>query len=163
MRHVRTTLVAVSIASLLGACGSSATATKPTPTTKPTTTTKPTAASTAATVDLGTTSLGKVLVDAAGRTLYLYKQDSPGRTSACQSNCAAAWPPEETSGSAKSGPGVDTSKLGIITRTDGTKQVTYSGWPLYRHAADVKPGDVTGEKVSSQWYAISVAGTAVGG
>ena len=104
-----------------------------------------------------------MLVDEQGRTLYLYKKDTVGKASACQTTCATAWPPEETNGTAKSGPGVDASKLSTITRADGTKQVTYAGWPLYRHAADVKPGDVTGEKPSSQWYVVSAAGTAVGG
>ena len=157
MSRVNTALIAVAIASLLGACGSTSTATKPV------VTTKPPANSTAAAVDLGTTSLGKVLVDAQGRTLYLYKKDTVGKASACQTTCATAWPPEETNGTAKSGPGVDPSKLSTITRADGTKQVTYAGWPLYRHAADVKPGDVTGDKASSQWYVVSAAGIAVGG
>ena len=103
-----------------------------------------------------------MLVDSEGRTLYVYKKDTKGGTSsACDTTCAVVWPPVESASTAKAGTGVDVTKISTITRADGTKQVTYNGMPLYRHAADTKSGDVTGEKVESQWYVVNTAGDAV--
>ena len=189
--RARAAAIVLSATVVLGACGSdskssattvksSSTATtaksstettaKPsaTSTTKPaTSTTKPattisSSTSSATAIDVGTTSLGKVLVDSEGRTLYLYKKDTKGgTTSACDATCAAVWPPVEATTTPKAGTGVDATKISTITRADGTKQVTYNGMPLYRHAADTKSGDVTGEKVESEWYVVNTAGTAV--
>jgi predicted lipoprotein with Yx(FWY)xxD motif len=55
------------------------------------------------------------------------------------------------------------SKFGTITRTDGTTQVTYNGWPLYYFDKDKQAGDITGEGVGSVWYLISPTGDKVGG
>jgi predicted lipoprotein with Yx(FWY)xxD motif len=104
-----------------------------------------------------TTSLGQFLVDEKGMTLYLYTKDTPN-TSNCYNGCAKAWPPLLTSGAGKAGTGVDSSLLGTTTRTDGTTQVTYNGWPLYYFAKDTKPGDVTGQKVGGVWFVISPKG-----
>jgi len=102
-------------------------------------------------------SLGSFLVDDKGMTLYLYTKDTPN-TSNCYGKCATAWPPLLTTGSPVAGTGIDASKLGTTTRTDGTTQVTYAGWPLYYYVKDTKPGDVTGQNVGSVWYVISPAG-----
>jgi predicted lipoprotein with Yx(FWY)xxD motif len=104
-----------------------------------------------------------VLVDAQGHTLYLYQKDVAGKSSSCAAACATAWPPVTGSAAPTAGTGVTAAKLGTITRADGSKQITYYGWPLYRHATDVKAGDVTGEKVDAAWFAVSPVGTAVGG
>jgi len=101
--------------------------------------------------------LGSFLVDASGMTLYLYTKDTP-KTSTCYGKCASAWPPLLTSGAPIAGTGADASMLGTTTRTDGTVQVTYNGWPLYYFAKDTKPGDVTGQNVGSVWFVISPAG-----
>jgi len=139
---------------------------KPTSTTvKPTATTKPTTVTTtsggSATVDLGKTTLGTVLVDAQGHTLYLNKKDVQGKSSSCDATCVSTWPPLEATAAPTAGAGVDKTKLATITRADGKKQVTYNGWPLYRHIGDTKAGNITGEKVASQWYAIDAKGAAV--
>ena len=45
-----------------------------------------------------------------------------------------------------------TGELGTITRTNGAKQVTYNGLPLYRFASDAKPGDTNGQGVAHIWF-----------
>jgi predicted lipoprotein with Yx(FWY)xxD motif len=104
--------------------------------------------------------LGSLLVDGSGMTLYLFTKDSPG-SSTCYDKCATAWPPLLTSGSATAGTGVDASKFGTTTRTDGGVQVTYNGWPLYYYAKDKQAGATTGQGVGSVWYAIAPSGDAV--
>ncbi len=123
--------------------------------------TEPPAAAASTTVNLGKTdTLGSFLVDGKGMTLYLFTKDTPN-TSVCYDNCATAWPPLLTTGTPVAGDGVDASKLGTITRTDGTIQVTYNGWPLYYYAKDKAPGDVVGQDVGGVWYVVSAAGEKV--
>lgn len=111
-------------------------------------------------VDEGQGALGAHLVDSKGMTLYLFTKDSPGNTT-CYGKCASAWPPLLTSGAPQAGSGIDASKFGTLTRTDGTIQVTYNSWPLYYYAKDQKAGDTTGEGVGSVWFCISPSGDAV--
>ena len=59
--------------------------------------------------------------------------------------------------------GVDASKLGTLTRSDGTIQASYGGWPLYYWVKDTKPGDVTGQNVQGVWYVIGTDGQAIKG
>jgi hypothetical protein len=62
------------------------------------------------------------------------------------------------SGSAKSG------DLGTITRSDGTKQVTYDGHPLYFFSGDSGPGTATGQGsdgFGAKWWLVSPAGSDV--
>ena len=102
-------------------------------------------------------TLGSFLVDSTGMTLYLYTKDTPN-TSACYGGCATLWPPLLTNGAPTAGTGVTASMLGTTTRTDGTVQVTYNGWPLYYFAKDKVAGDTTGEGVGSVWYVLTPAG-----
>jgi predicted lipoprotein with Yx(FWY)xxD motif len=102
-------------------------------------------------------TLGSFLVDSAGMTLYIYTKDTPG-TSVCYGVCATAWPPLLTNGAPTAGMGVTASMLGTTTRTDGTVQVTYNGWPLYYYAKDKVAGDTTGEGVNTIWYVMTPAG-----
>jgi len=97
------------------------------------------------------------LVDGKGMTLYLFTQDTPGKTT-CYDQCATYWPPLLTSGTPTAGTGVDASKFGTVTRTDGSTQVTYNGWPLYYFAKDKQPGDTTGDGVQKVWYLITPSG-----
>jgi predicted lipoprotein with Yx(FWY)xxD motif len=122
---------------------------------------QPAASSGAATVNLGKNDkLGSFLLDDKGMTLYLFTKDTPN-TSTCYDKCATAWPPLLTTGAPVAGEGVDASKFGTTTRTDGTVQVTYNGWPLYYYAKDKAPGDVVGQDVGGVWYVVSVAGDKV--
>jgi predicted lipoprotein with Yx(FWY)xxD motif len=105
-------------------------------------------------------ALGSFLVDDKGMTLYLYTKDTPN-TSVCYDKCATAWPPLLTSGAPLGDTGLDASKFGTTSRTDGTTQVTYNGWPLYYFAKDKQAGDTTGQKVGSVWFVVSPAGDAI--
>jgi predicted lipoprotein with Yx(FWY)xxD motif len=114
-----------------------------------------------ATVSIGHTSVGEILVDAQGFTLYVFTKDTVG-ASACTGACATAWPPELVSDTPTATGGVNVAKLAEITRPDGAKQLAYDGHPLYRYANDAKPGDVTGQKVNGVWFVIDATGQLVG-
>jgi predicted lipoprotein with Yx(FWY)xxD motif len=112
-----------------------------------------------ATVDVSqNTPLGSFLVDSLGMTLYIFTNDTPG-TSTCYSTCATFWPPLLTNGMPVAGAGVTDSLLGTTTRTDGSVQVTYNGWPLYYFSKDKAVGDTMGEGVQSIWYVMNPDGT----
>jgi predicted lipoprotein with Yx(FWY)xxD motif len=137
------------------ASGASAGAVTPTAAASVTTSTGP------ATVNVGTNAkYGSILTDDKGMTLYLYTKDSPNTTT-CYDKCAAAWPPLLTNGNPVAGSGLDASKFGTVTRTDGTTQVTYNGWALYYYAKDANPGDATGQNVGSVWFVVSPSGEAI--
>jgi predicted lipoprotein with Yx(FWY)xxD motif len=101
-----------------------------------------------------TGSAGIWLTDSAGRTLYLYTHDK-GSTSECYGACAKAWPPLTTTGAVTiTGKYTVPKDLGVTTRTDGTKQVTYGGHPLYYYAGDTAPGQTNGQGVGKVWFLI---------
>jgi predicted lipoprotein with Yx(FWY)xxD motif len=102
---------------------------------------------TSGTVDLATTSLGQVLVDNNGRTLYLSSKDTQNQPSTCDGTCAATWLPDLATLSPSTGLGLDATLLTELKRTDGSQQLAYNGWPLYRYVKDAKPGDVLGQGV----------------
>ena len=104
----------------------------------------PSSPSAAATISVRSNSLGQILVDASGKTLYLFEADTHTQ-SACSGACAQAWPPLTTTGAPKAGGGASPSLLGTTTRSDGATQVTYGGHPLYYFIGDTKPGDTNGE------------------
>ena len=111
-------------------------------------------------VKLASTKLGKVLVDAQGRTLYLFEADK-GPMSACDGACASVWPPLTTTGHPTAGTGVMASKLGTTKRSDGATEVTYKGHPLYTYAGDSAPGQTNGQGLDdygAEWYALSAGG-----
>jgi len=123
------------------------------------------AASSVATVSATSTSLGMLLVDGSGRTLYLFEKDQPNQ-SACAGACAAAWPVDQTSGTPKSGSGVTASMLGTIKRGDDTTQVTYNKHPLYYYSGDSGAGQHNGQAINAfgaGWFAVGPAGGAVSG
>ncbi len=160
------------VASAAGLTTTIKSATAPTTTIKsatgPTTTTKSATATTTAsataasgTVDLATMTIGKVLVDSQGRTLYLYTKDIQNKPSTCVDTCATNFPPASASGTPTAGAGLDTSKLTVVKRTDGTEQLAYNGWPLYRYSKDAKAGDDTGQAVGGVWYVVDATGNAI--
>jgi predicted lipoprotein with Yx(FWY)xxD motif len=110
-------------------------------------------------------SLGKVLVDARGRTLYAFEKDRAGR-SACTGACAAAWPPLRVVGDPVVGAGLAASKVASASRSDGGPELTYDGHPLYRFSRDRKPGDTHGQglrEFGGRWSAVSPTGEIVTG
>jgi len=135
------------------ACGSSGAAS--------TTTTK--AAPPAFTVStVHSASLGTILVDQSGLTLYRFTPDGTGKTT-CTGACAQAWPPlvlpTATTHLAGQG-GVTASELGTITRPGGAKQVTFKGMPLYRFAGDTAAGQTKGQGVEGSWFVVSTTASA---
>jgi predicted lipoprotein with Yx(FWY)xxD motif len=111
------------------------------------------------------TKLGPILVDANGRTLYLFEKDRPNQ-SACSGACAVAWPVDHTSGAPQAGSGAQAALLGTIKRSDGTTQVTYNSHPLYYFSGDSKPGQLNGQGVNAfgaKWYVMAPTGSKVEG
>jgi predicted lipoprotein with Yx(FWY)xxD motif len=122
-------------------------------------------ASTGSIVSSASSKYGRILVDAHGRTLYLFEKDRNGK-SACAGQCAAFWPPLITTGKPRATAGARASLLGTTRRADGRLQVTYKRHPLYRFALDTKKGQTKGEgldKFGAEWYVLSTAGAKVEG
>lgn len=90
---------------------------------------------------------GQILVTASGLTLYTFEIDKPGVSNCQSSDCVKYWPPYLASGQPMAAAGI-TGKLSLITRPDGTQQVTYNDMPLYTFIADKKPGDITGDGIN---------------
>lgn len=114
-------------------------------------------------IETRSTSLGTVLVDSNGRTLYLFEKDK-GSSSTCYGSCATSWPPITTSGTARAGSGITLSLLGATKRMDGTSQINYNGHPLYYYAGDSSPGQTTGEGLNqfgARWFVLSPSGNAL--
>jgi predicted lipoprotein with Yx(FWY)xxD motif len=123
----------------------------------------PTGGSAAAVVKTTSGKLGTFLVDGKGRALYLFEKDK-GPKSSCSGACAAAWPPLTTSGTPTSSGTVDASKLGTTTRSDGTREVTYNGHPLYLYAGDSAPGQTSGQgldQFGAEWYVLKPSGSKI--
>lgn len=152
-------LIACLTASLaLVACGSDDTGSA-----GPSTTSVPVAGGgSGGTVDLADNQdLGQILVDADGRTLYLFEKDDEGDESYCSGACAKAWPPLTIKAEAQAGGGLDASKLTTFKRDDGTTQVAYADHPLYYYAGDQAPGDANGNELDqfgAEWYALTASG-----
>lgn len=105
---------------------------------------------------------GSYLVDGNGRTLYLFARDLPAgggnpATSSCSgssadmTSCVYFWPIFHAANNVVQG--IDASDLGEITRTDGLKQTTYKGWPLYYFVNDPNPGNINGEAIAD-WFVV---------
>ena len=123
----------------------------------------PAASGSAATVEAKKGDLGTILVDAKGRSLYLWEADK-GSQSTCADACAQAWPPLTTTGKPQAGSGVQASLLGTTKRADGTMEVTYGGHPLYYFAGDKAPGDTAGQAsdgFGAEWYVVGPNGKKV--
>ena len=145
----------------LAACGGSSTKTSaPAPSPAPSAQTAPVAPGPSTTVrpslSLGDTTLGKVLVDAQGRTLYALTKDTNG-TPTCTDACAKAWPPALVTGQPAAGPGISTP-VTVVDAPGGSTMLRAGAWPLYRCAGDAAPGDVNGEGSGGVWFAVGADG-----
>jgi predicted lipoprotein with Yx(FWY)xxD motif len=120
----------------------------------------PAASTQAKTVAIRRTSLGDVLVDAQGRTLYLFEKDR-GMTSRCSGTCASIWPQLTTTSKPTAGAGLSAVKVAVAKQPGGGREVTYAGHPLYTYAGDAKPGDTKGQGLAqfgAEWYVLSPDG-----
>jgi predicted lipoprotein with Yx(FWY)xxD motif len=95
-------------------------------------------------------TLGDILVDGNGKTLYVFAKDANGQ-SQCTDGCLNDWPVYYAP-DLKPGPGIDLADFSSITRSDGTEQTTYNGWPLYYYTGDSDSGDANGEAVGNLWF-----------
>ncbi len=117
----------------------------------------------AVSVATASSSAGTYLVGASGRPLYLWVADSHNK-SVCGGACAVAWPPLTTKSAAVAATGVTMSQLGTTTRSDGVKQVTYDGHPLYYFAGDTSKGSFTGQgstEFGAKWWLVAPTGAAI--
>jgi predicted lipoprotein with Yx(FWY)xxD motif len=110
-------------------------------------------------VKLTSSSFGQILTDTQGNTLYVFDKDT-GTTSNCTGGCSETWPPMVVTGT-PAGTGVDADDLGTTTRTDGTKQLTFYGHPVYHYAADNAAGDTMGQGIGGIWWVVDKNGTEV--
>lgn len=116
-----------------------------------------------AVVKVRKTSLGQVLTDGRGRTVYLFEADTNGR-SACYGQCAVFWPPLLTGGKPQAGAGTRAALLGTTKRKNGALQVTYRGHPLYYFAKDEQAGQTVGQGIDgfgAEWYVLNRAGAKI--
>ena len=84
-------------------------------------------------------SLGDVVVDGKGMSVYVFAKDTKPGSSSCEGECAAQWPPVPA-GEAKAATGINQELLGSITRTDGSKQLTLAGPETSTVRASRAPG-----------------------
>jgi predicted lipoprotein with Yx(FWY)xxD motif len=145
----------------LAACSSSSKTSTPA-TTPATTAAAPTtvASSPTATLRVVTNSkLGKpIIVDAAGKTVYMYVPDGSSATSKVPAALASLWPPVVVSGAVIAGPGLTAAKLASDRQKDGATQVSYNGHLLYTFSNDKAAGAATGQGLGNVWYVLTPAG-----
>ncbi|MFE5307026.1 hypothetical protein [Isoptericola sp. NPDC056605] len=107
------------------------------------------------------TSLGTVVVDGQGMTVYYYTPDKAGSgESACTGECLAAWPPVHAGKGTPQVQGV-TAEVGTIPGNDGEPQVTLDGRPVYLYAGDAAPGDVDGQGLQDIWWVVAPDGSEI--
>ena len=168
-RRGRAGIAAAAGAVLLGAglagCSSSSSSTSPSTPTGTTSSPSPSATGTAAAASIKTatnSTLGTILVNSAGDTVYRFDADSASPpTSHCTGSCAAIWPPVPAGSASPVAQGLAQSELGSITRSDGTKQLTVAGWPVYTYTGDTAPGQANGQHLNvngGTWWAVTTSG-----
>ncbi len=114
-------------------------------------------------VQTRTSSLGRVLTDGQGRTLYLFEADKPNLSELSTAGLSI-WPPFAATGKPQAGSGALAAKLGTITGADGKPQVTYDRHPLYYYVADTKPGQTKGQALNqfgAEWYVLAPSGSKI--
>ena len=163
-RRTTIALTTLAVVAALAGCASGSNASTGGSTTAGSTTagsTTSAAPSAAAGMTLGTatTSLGKIVVDSKGMTVYYFDNDTANSgKSTCAGGCLALWPEVHATSSTPTADGV-TGKLGTITGTDGKLQVTLNGLPLYTYTGDIKAGDVAGQGFQNIWWVVAPDGT----
>jgi predicted lipoprotein with Yx(FWY)xxD motif len=110
-------------------------------------------------VSVRSTSLGSVLVDSRGHTLYAFDLDK-GAKSNCTGVCTAEWFPFLTTAKPLTAGGVSAAKLGLAKRANGKWQVMFSGHLLYFFSGDKAAGQVRGATIA-HWAALSKTGAKV--
>jgi predicted lipoprotein with Yx(FWY)xxD motif len=119
----------------------------------------PSSGASSAGLKTASSSYGKIVVDGKGMTAYYYDKDKPNSgKSVCKGECAAEWPPVNSKTSTPKVKGVS-GTVKTIKGSDGGKQLTVNGRPVYAFADDAKPGDVKGQGIEDNtWHVISPSG-----
>lgn len=99
---------------------------------------------------LENTTFGKILTDSKGISLYFFSDDTK-EASECLDGCLNVWPIFYSENLILDSE-LDIADFETITRTDGAKQTTYKGWPLYYYVSDVNTGDTLGDNVGEEWF-----------
>lgn len=112
-----------------------------------------------ATVQLASSDLGEILVDAEGLTLYGFTPDEATGEPTCYDDCAASWPPLVADESFTVGEGLDEAMFVIVSRTDDAgDQLKFGTYPLYYFAGDTAPGQTNGQGLGENWFVIGADG-----
>lgn len=117
----------------------------------------------ASAISVSQTPLGKTLVDANGRTLYLFEGDRPG-VSTLSAAGQAVWPPFTAAAKPRALNGATASEISIIKDANGSNQVAYAGHPLYYYVGDHKSGQTLGQNLNefgARWYVLTPTGAAI--
>jgi predicted lipoprotein with Yx(FWY)xxD motif len=158
---MKLSLPAVAAALLLAACGSSSSKTTSSAPAAGTPAAQTSSGSAGATVKaVANPTLGTILTDSRGMTLYHLSGEQNGKFICTSAACLGVWHPlVATAGSAPSG-GV--GSLGTVKRSNGMTQVTYKGAPLYTFAPDKQPGEAKGQGIKDvgTWSAAKTSSTA---
>jgi predicted lipoprotein with Yx(FWY)xxD motif len=124
---------------------------------------KPASSSSGPTVTAASTSLGKIVTDGQGRTLYRFAKDT-GMQSNCTGACASNWPPFTATSKPAALSGVPASAIRLVKRSDGAKQVALDGHPLYYFAGDQSAGQTNGQgadEFGGKWFTVGPSGSQV--
>jgi predicted lipoprotein with Yx(FWY)xxD motif len=100
-------------------------------------------------------AIGYVLAEANHQVVYTYSKDSKGGKPTCTGACASTWLP--ATGTPEAGPAdVFSGRFGLVTRSNGVKQITYNGLPLYL-LKDAKPLATTGNGQGGVWHVVKLS------
>jgi predicted lipoprotein with Yx(FWY)xxD motif len=160
MRHVlKLSLPAIAASLLIAACGSSSSSstTSSAASTQPAAQTTSSTSSAALIIKTASSSLGTILIDSQGMTLYHLSGEKSGKFICTSSACVGVWHPliAPSSGTPTGAVG----SLGTVQRPDGTVQVTYKGTPLYTFTGDQRSGETKGQGIKDvgTWSAVTIS------
>ncbi|MEU3646865.1 hypothetical protein AB0E59_26025 [Lentzea sp. NPDC034063] len=108
-------------------------------------------------VKIAQSDLGPILVDQTGRTLYAFTKDE-NKSSACDADCIAVWPALTAESKVDAKDGADVQ---LVSQIDESSQAVYGKWPLYYYVGDQVAGDLNGQGVDDEWFAIAADGKLV--
>jgi predicted lipoprotein with Yx(FWY)xxD motif len=157
--------VPLASALLVAACGGAAASTSAPSSSSSAPSSSASASTTGTVITTNAGSAGAFLTAGSGRTVYLWAKDGMNMSD-CSGACAAAWPPVPATGTLTATGGAKASDLGTITRSDGTKQVTYDGHPLYYFVGDSVPGKTAGQgsdAFGAKWWLVAPSGADITG
>jgi predicted lipoprotein with Yx(FWY)xxD motif len=107
-------------------------------------------------LELSDSPLGKIMVDADGRTLYAFTKDANGAPT-CADACAKAWPAATVTGTPASDPAI-TAAITTVDAPGGGTMLKAGKWPLYRFAGDAAAGDTNGQGSGGVWFVVGADG-----